>query len=161
MQLALWFPMLLSLASVAESDVAVQGPLAVDTARYVVFRMDAAPKDLFEEEVVPEQVGAADLHLAEQVLARYKEQCLRKAISRGTALGDLSGVDLDEDLRQYLGARDAKGHRLLYVNGFCQAYDIDWKHNWVSVEDGGPCFWQAIIDLTTGTVIRALVNGKG
>lgn len=65
--------------------------------------------------------------------------------------------------RQYVAGRTASGEHIIYVNALCRsgsAQHEDWKHRWLSVEDGGDCYWQAVINLDTGRVLLFQVNGN-
>jgi len=67
---------------------------------------------------------------------------------------------LGEYARQYLGVeRDRDGARLVYVNAFCDDAGRDPKAQVVSVDDGGTCFWQALVD-ANGTVLELRINGE-
>lgn len=75
---------------------------------------------------------------------------------------DLIIRDTRDYYRQYCALQDADGHRLVYVNAFCGTWHLDrWKAQWVMVDDGGTCYFQALIDLTARKVRMFAVNGVG
>ncbi len=63
--------------------------------------------------------------------------------------------------RQYCVLRDQEGHRIAFLNAFCEvpAAHIPWDQVWIEVEDGGSCYFQVLFDLTTGRVLEFNVNG--
>jgi len=62
--------------------------------------------------------------------------------------------------RQYAGAKNTAGDLLICVNAFCYADRHDhWRHKEVYMIDGGDCYWQAVINLTTKRVEVFEVNG--
>jgi hypothetical protein len=61
--------------------------------------------------------------------------------------------------RQYAGFIES-GERKIYINAFCDDLGIDWKRSVVVVADGGPCYWQAIYNVTTDEVEMLVVNGE-
>ena len=49
----------------------------------------------------------------------------------------------------------------VWVNAFCNGYDINWKKQIVAVDDGGSCFFNLKINLTNSTIYDFQVNGMG
>jgi hypothetical protein len=62
--------------------------------------------------------------------------------------------------RQYLGlVKD--GEQVIYANFFCQVDDgMDWKKEFVFVNDGGDCYFQVIYHVATGEFSDFSVNGE-
>lgn len=57
----------------------------------------------------------------------------------------------DEYKIQLIVAFNSKKEKIVFVNGFCDTFghnDIDWKQDFVTVYDGGECFFEAQINLT-------------
>lgn len=72
--------------------------------------------------------------------------------------GDLRAFD--EHQRQYCGLVSGHGERLVFINAFCDRdQQRGWKRHWVFVLDGGDCYWQAVINLTSGRVEWYEENG--
>lgn len=61
--------------------------------------------------------------------------------------------------RQYIGIM-RNNRRVIFVNFFCQAYDINWKTTPVAVEDGGDCFFSVIYDVDRASFSDLRVNGE-
>lgn len=68
-------------------------------------------------------------------------------------------ADQSQGHRQYAGFIE-NGERKVYINAFCDDLGIDWKRNVVFVADGGPCYWQAIYNVTTDEIEMLVVNGQ-
>jgi hypothetical protein len=67
-------------------------------------------------------------------------------------------VEIYWHYRQYSGATNDRGDRLVCINSFCDP-KRHWRRNFVWVLDGGDCYWQAVINLTTNEVEVFEVNG--
>jgi hypothetical protein len=66
--------------------------------------------------------------------------------------------------RQYLAAIAPNGHIMVYVNCFCNPDDVpseEDKHVLIIANDGGNCYFNLLIDLTSNLVISHGVNGVG
>jgi hypothetical protein len=67
-------------------------------------------------------------------------------------------VDISSAIRQYQSGT-INGQHFLYVNASCGTMDERFRSDWYLVQDGGPCYWQALINLTTRKVEWLTVNG--
>jgi hypothetical protein len=61
--------------------------------------------------------------------------------------------------RQYIASFNTKGEKEIWVNCFCNSVEVDWKRTLVIVQDGGNCFFNLLINLTTGHCDHLIVNG--
>lgn len=68
-------------------------------------------------------------------------------------------IDLTRYKRQYVAVLNSKGEKEVWVNCFCRAENQDWKKNLIFVEDGGNCYFNLKINLTTGQYYELMVNG--
>jgi len=68
-------------------------------------------------------------------------------------------VDLTNYKRQYVASINSRGEKVVWVNFFCESWEIDWKKNLIIVDDGGNCFLNLKIKLTTGKYYEFRVNG--
>jgi hypothetical protein len=68
--------------------------------------------------------------------------------------------DLATHVRQYTGV-EGGGERHLVIAGICEgaADGLDWRAGWITVSDGGTCYWDAAMDLATGEVLRFSFHG--
>jgi predicted secreted protein len=62
--------------------------------------------------------------------------------------------------KQLIAVINAKGEKEVWVNCFCTDSEKKyWRKGVVMILDGGPCFFNLRINLTTNTVIKFSVNG--
>ena len=68
-------------------------------------------------------------------------------------------IDLKEYKRQYIAVTNDKGEKEVWINCFCDNFDSNWKKVLMLVDDGGKCFFNLKINLTTGKYYDFRVNG--
>jgi hypothetical protein len=70
-------------------------------------------------------------------------------------------IDLKKYKRQYVPFVNSKGEKKVYINCFCTSdWSFDnWKKSLVQVDDGGSCFFQVTINLTTAECEKLFTNG--
>jgi hypothetical protein len=70
-------------------------------------------------------------------------------------------IDIESKIykRQLVAATNFKGEKEVWVNCFCGDRDKSWKREILMVEDGGPCYFNFKINLTTQTIYNVVVNG--
>ena len=68
-------------------------------------------------------------------------------------------LDLSRYKRQYVAIINSSGEKEVWVNCFCDAWDTAWKKNLIVADDGGNCFFNLKINLTTGQYYDLMVNG--
>jgi len=61
--------------------------------------------------------------------------------------------------RQYIGLQ-RDGSEIIYGNYFCDNHGKNWRLEWVSVLDGGNCYFQVEYDVQQGDFILLMVNGE-
>lgn len=69
-------------------------------------------------------------------------------------------LDLKDYKRQYVAVINSKGEKEVWVNCFCKTYKPNWKEETVVVKDGGNCYFNVKINLTTGQYYELIVNGN-
>ena len=60
---------------------------------------------------------------------------------------------------QYQGRTSLLGHKYVYVNAFCRQTANDVSKDWVTVLDGGACYFSAKFDPDAKRVYDVAVNG--
>jgi hypothetical protein len=70
-------------------------------------------------------------------------------------------IDLKRYKRQYIAITNSKDEREVWINCFCSDMSINWRKEIVEVEDGGNCYFNLKINLTTGKYYELRVNGVG
>jgi len=68
-------------------------------------------------------------------------------------------IELERYRRQYVAVINTKGEKEVWINCFCGAGSQNWKTYLILVEDGGNCFFNLKINLTTGQYYELMVNG--
>ncbi len=66
---------------------------------------------------------------------------------------------LGEYQRQFIGLQ-RDGNNLIYGNYFCDNLGKNWRQEFISVEDGGNCYFQVEYDVQRGTFKMLMVNGE-
>ena len=72
-------------------------------------------------------------------------------------------IDIAVGKRQYVGALDPAGEKVVWINYRCSAVDedvLDWRKSIVLADDGGNCFFQVKINLTKKQYSGFNVNGN-
>jgi hypothetical protein len=69
---------------------------------------------------------------------------------------DLKGKDYK---KQLIAVTNSKGEKEIWVNCFCDDWDKSWKREILVVHDGGPCYFNFKINLTTKKIYDFGVNG--
>ncbi len=70
-------------------------------------------------------------------------------------------IDLKKYKRQYIAILDNNGEKEVWVNCFCAFTGESWKKEIVFVDDGGACYFNLRINLTTRKYYDFMVNGLG
>lgn len=68
-------------------------------------------------------------------------------------------IDLTRYKRQYVAIINSKGEKEVWINCFCNTWDKNWKTNLIFVHDGGNCYFNLKINLTTRKYYELMVNG--
>ncbi len=105
----------------------------------------------------------------EQILQAYHHRCEHKDDALRDSLQQLgenqpssvfAAVDLERAYRQYACGIDKRGDVLVYLNGFCQIDHMPhWRSEWIFFHDGGPCYFQAVVNVTQRRIEMLRVNG--
>ncbi len=107
-----------------------------------------------------EQVEAAECILKEKLMddAHRWSHVLDSSYTIEDHSSAKGRIEIYWHYRQYSGATNDRGDRLVCINAFCDP-NANWRRDLVWVLDGGDCYWQAVINLTTRRVEVFEVNG--
>jgi hypothetical protein len=92
-------------------------------------------------------------------------EILEKAVkdnNQKLALNSRFSIGLDEYKKQLVPVMNEKGEKEVWVNMFCSGFDTEnwnWKIEIVDVDDGGNCYWNVKVNLTTGEYYELSING--
>lgn len=141
-------------------DTSIIAILQFDTANYWIFK-DSKPTDLTSD----------DLQKTETILKNCIKSYNTEQEKRYDLIKDKNPtykvdkkrfiIDLGRYKRQYEAVINSKGEKEVWVNCFCRTYNSNWKSEQVVVEDGGNCYFNLKINLTTGQYYELMVNGDG
>jgi len=73
-------------------------------------------------------------------------------------------IDLKQHKRQYVVVTNSSGEKEVWINCFCDAWGFNnsgWRKYPIDVDDGGNCYFNLKINLTTGKYYDLMVNGYG
>jgi hypothetical protein len=132
---------IISCTSNRQNPEAVNTPnnqVILDTRRYTIISEDTTFK-----------VSNDDVQLTYQVLKNVVDS-LNKHRNKP--------LDISQYRFQTVPLPSKNGQRVFWVNSFCNGGDQNWKTQIYQVEDGGKCFFNIKIDLTTMTYFDLFVN---
>lgn len=69
-------------------------------------------------------------------------------------------IELKKYKRQYMPVINNRGEKEVWINCLCETRNTDWQKNLIMVKDGGNCFFNLKINLTTGRYYDFRVNGE-
>ncbi|MCJ8291351.1 MAG: hypothetical protein MJK07_16375 [Flavobacteriales bacterium] len=69
-------------------------------------------------------------------------------------------INLFDYARQYVAYFNKQGEKIVWINCFCVAYNNEWKEAVFIASDGGNCFFNLTVNLTTNKIINLSVNGN-
>jgi len=139
-------------------DTSVVAILPFDTTQYWVFK-DCKPTDLTSDDLQNIETilnKCIDDYNPEQerqfkeINAKHPEYKLDKKNFT---------IDLTRYKRQYVAVINSKGEKEVWVNCFCNTWNKNWKTNLIMVLDGGNCYFNLKINLSTGQYYELMVNG--
>jgi hypothetical protein len=121
--------------------------LKVDTAYYWLFK-DAIDVDLTNSNI--------------QMVDKLLNECIKKHNDQQDSTKKFyEFIDLKKYKRQYIPFINSKGEKKVHVNCFCISdWNLNgWKKSLVLVDDGGSCFFNVTINLTTNKYEELYING--
>jgi hypothetical protein len=130
-----------------------------DTSIIAILPADKEKTWLFKDATTMKLTNE-DLNKIEQLLS----DCINKHNVKQDSTKLFSEyIDLKKYRRQYVPFMNSTGERKVYINCFCNSdWGFDyWKKKLVEVDDGGGCFFQLFINLTTLKCEHFSTNGYG
>jgi len=70
-------------------------------------------------------------------------------------------INLARHKRQYVAFINEEGEKEVWVNCFCDMWGENWRKEIIQVDDGGNCYFNLKINLTTGKYYDLIANGFG
>ena len=97
----------------------------------------------------------SDINALESGLASYLQEKSDRFFTEDVPVWER----LDQYNRQYAGMV-IEGKNIIYANYFCNSMGLDWRNEFVTVMDGGDCFFQFMYDVGAGEFFDLQVNGS-
>lgn len=139
-------------------DTSVIAVLPLDTNLHWVFEMgkptEVTPQDLLKIETILKKCVDDYNPDQERQFKEINEKHPEYKLDKKNFI-----IDLSRYKRQYIAVLNSKGEKEVWVNCFCGAGNQNWKKNLIFVEDGGNCYFNLKINLTTRQYFELMVNG--
>jgi hypothetical protein len=139
-------------------DTSVVAILPFDTTQYWVFK-DSKPTDLTNDDLLKiEKILNKCIYDYNPDQERQFKEINDKHPEYKLDKKNFT-IDLTRYKRQYVAVINSKGEKEVWVNCFCNTWNKNWKTNLIMVHDGGNCYFNLKINLTTGQYYELMVNG--
>ena len=132
----------------------------IDTSKIVVLAFNQAGNWPFENNYKPVSLSNHELIVIDSLL----QLCIK---TYNQQLGESEKENYSIDFKkynyklQYVAVINNKGEQEVWINGFCDQVRRNeiWKKEIIHVKDGGNCYFNFKINLTTKTCYEISVNG--
>jgi hypothetical protein len=127
--------------------------LPYDTAQVAILTPEDAPWTFQDATIRPAELTPRDLEITDSLFVA----CVNGYNPDNGFKIDLAARNYQ---RQLIAVQNPSGEKEIWVNCFCDP-DKDWKTKVVFVHDGGSCYFNFKINLTTKKLYEISVNGEG
>jgi hypothetical protein len=130
-----------------------------DTVHTTVFQNDYTISLVFDSTYKPITLSQNEIRVTDSVLSA----CVNDYTSKlQNGLHNEGAIDINKKYyRQLVPAVNHRGEKVVWINCFCRVYDNKWRTDLIVSEDGGQCFFNTLINLSTKQCNKFLVNGNG
>ncbi|MDO3627372.1 hypothetical protein [Mucilaginibacter sp. BT774] len=130
-------------------------PNIADTSKYVILKLNSIPGYIFDNSYKPAELSEGDITTIEKLIDKSVQKYNKRA-KKYLLIKNLSGY-----YKQFIIVTNATGEKEVWANCFCDVFpqNFSWKKKILSVFDGGSCFFQLKINLTTKRIYDFSVNG--
>jgi hypothetical protein len=131
-----------------------------DTSNFVVIPLDSVGFRMFDTLYKPTELSLTELETLDSLIKIFAKD------NEGSLSTDKVGhskLDLSKRTykRQYVPAMAPNGQKKVWVNCLCSNSVEDWRHKVIIVKDGGPCYFNVLINLSDKSYSYFFVNGEG
>jgi len=88
------------------------------------------------------------------VMNGFKKRGEKRKYAKMYQIKDLKNYKI-----QYVPYLNEKGEKEIWINGFCDDFDSDWKRDIIYVFDGGNCYFSIKLNVLTGECLAIGTNG--
>jgi len=151
--LTILFAVTLTVSAFGQTDASKYAiiPFYIDSTTKWPFE-DCKPTDLTKNDIKGIEV------LVKQCIDNYNTEPKQKK-------GNIDNtINLASYKRQYIAVINKKGEKEVWINCFCSdSYNPkkDWTKELIMVQDGGNCYFDIKVNLTTKKYYDLIVNGNG
>lgn len=125
---------------------------------YTVIDFDTTLHWVFDKPMTAAELSEEELKTTEQLLAAAVDEWNKSldSTTSGFTIAALNGYK-----RQFVPVVNARGEKEVWVNCFCSKPNSEqWREEIVVVDDGGSCYFNVKINLTTQSSYDLAVNGE-
>ena len=144
---------LTSMSLFSQTNVIKPNPTKADTSEYAILIFDRSDSWLFEN-AIPAILTSNDIDLIKNILEKAVELYNKNIGSDAFAIRPLKYYKM-----QFVSVINEKGEKKVWVNCLCHTSSKNLKKGILIVNDGGNCFFNVKINLTTKTFYQLAVNG--
>ncbi|MFC5269665.1 hypothetical protein [Adhaeribacter terreus] len=149
-------------ATYAKQDITeIPSPIKqspIDTSKIAVIEFDQTGNWPFDNSCKPISLSKNELIVIDSLLHicanNYNKQ-LEEIVKKSYKI-DFKNYNYK---LQYVAVVNNKGEKEVWINGFCDPLDHNWKKEIIHVKDGGNCFFNLKINLSTKSCSNISVNG--
>jgi hypothetical protein len=133
-----------------QSDIIPTYQLLLDTNRIVILPVDTTSSWYFKW-LFTSTTSAKLTNQDNQTIEALLEKCLSAYITLDSSKLYSYDIVLRKYNRQYVPYTDLKGEKKVFVNCICTdlTHSTNWRNKLLVVDDGGSCFFEVTINLTT------------
>lgn len=128
----------------------------VPNTNHIIFQFEEVNHLSLFENATPTNLLQSEITQIEQILEKEMSQYNQKIQDNvpHAVIKSLSDYQY-----QYIPVINLEGEKVVWINAFCNAWHIDWKKDILYVNDGGSCYFQMKINISTGKIFDFMVNG--
>jgi hypothetical protein len=131
--------------------------LYIDTSKYAVLNFREEYKGyIFDKSCKPTALSADDIYKIEKIIKTKVDNYNKNSAHKYFFINNPNKY-----YKQFIAVINSKCEKEVWVNCFCEIFpsNFPWKTQTISVLDGGSCYFQLKINLTTNRVYDFGVNG--
>ena len=136
--------------------------IQIDTSKIAVLKYDVS-FFVSNDQSKPANLSEDDLIKVEKILHNFISDYNAEQNSKSPESKRITEhflINLNRYKRQYFALLNAKGEKEIWINCFCKDNSLDWKTEKVIVKDGGNCYFNLKVNLTTEAYYEVHINGN-
>ena len=127
----------------------------IDTSIYTILKFDKVENYYFDKNVKSATISPGEVGRVGDLIDKAVTNYNKNASEYEEKITGASKY-----FKQLIVVVNSKGEKIVWVNCFCSPGEKSyWKRDVVLVADGGSCYFNLKINLTTGIVYNFMVNG--